>query len=358
MPFRRITIKIGSNVLTAPQHGLDAARLSALVAQIAALYHQGIEIIVVSSGAVAAGRGEFAALRKQDAVQARQLYSAIGQAKLIQLYYELFQQHNIVCGQVLTTKENFRSRRHYLTMQGCVATMLANGAIPIVNENDTVSVSELMFTDNDELSGLMSEMMNADALVILSNVDGIYNGDPHNSQSKIIREVRSRADDFAQFITHNKSEFGRGGMLTKAEIASRTAAAGIEVFIANGKRNNILTDWAAHPNETLCTHFVAKKQKTSSIKKWIHHTQAFATSALVVNAGAVEALRKAAVSLLPIGVTRIVGTFEKGDVVKIMDEQDAIIGVGKVTCNSEKASQVIGKKGEKELVHYNYLFLQ
>ena len=149
---KRITVKIGSNVLARPDGTLDITRMSALTDQIAKLHKAGVEIIVISSGAVASGRSELKIHRKLDAVSARQLFSAVGQAKLINRYYELFREHNIACGQVLTTKENFSTRRQYLTQKQCMEVMLENKVIPIVNENDTISVTELMFTDNDELS--------------------------------------------------------------------------------------------------------------------------------------------------------------------------------------------------------------
>ena len=174
----RIAVKIGSNVLTRRDGTLDVTRMSALVDQVAELHKAGVEIILVSSGAVASGRSEIHPAKKLDSVDQRQLFSAVGQAKLINRYYELFREHNIACGQVLTTKENFSTRRQYLTQKQCMEVMLENKVIPIVNENDTISVTELMFTDNDELSGLISAMMDSETLVILSNIDGIYNGAP------------------------------------------------------------------------------------------------------------------------------------------------------------------------------------
>jgi glutamate 5-kinase len=176
--YKRIAVKIGSNVLTLSDGTLDVERMSSLVNQIATLHKQGVEIVLISSGAVASGRSELKLDKKLDAVSARQLFSAVGQAKLINHYYEMFRKHGIFCGQVLTTKENFGSRRHYLNQKNCMTSMLENNVIPIVNENDTISVTELMFTDNDELSGLIATMMNTQALVILSNIDGIYNGNP------------------------------------------------------------------------------------------------------------------------------------------------------------------------------------
>ena len=172
--LRRIAVKIGSNVLTRKDGTLDITRMSSIVDQVAELHRRGMEIILISSGAVASGRSELRLSQSLDSVSARQLYSAVGQAKLINRYYELFRDHGIACGQILTTKENFSTRRHYLNQKHCMDVMLANNVIPIVNENDTVSVTELMFTDNDELSGLIASMMGMQALIILSNIDGVY----------------------------------------------------------------------------------------------------------------------------------------------------------------------------------------
>ena len=171
----RITVKIGSNVLTRADGSLDVTRMSALVDQVASLRRHGIEVLMVSSGAMASGRSELKhiACGKMDAVDQRQLFSAVGQAKLINRYYEMFRDHGIAVGQVLTMKENFGTRRHYLNQRNYISVMLDNGVIPVINENDTISVTELMFTDNDELSGLIATMMDCDALVILSNIAGV-----------------------------------------------------------------------------------------------------------------------------------------------------------------------------------------
>ena len=187
--FKRIVVKVGSNVLTRPDGTLDTTRMSALTDQLAALHRAGVEVILVSSGAVASGRNELKTQRKLDSVSARQLFSAVGQVKLINHYYELFREYGITCGQVLTTKENFSTRRHYLNQQHCMSVMLENGVIPIVNENDTISLTELMFTDNDELSGLIAAMMDVEALIILSNIDGIYNGNPADPASSVLRST-------------------------------------------------------------------------------------------------------------------------------------------------------------------------
>ena len=168
--FNRIAVKIGSNVLTRADGTLDVTRMSALVDQVVTLHKAGIKIILISSGAVASGRSELMPAKKLDSVDQRQLFSAIGQVKLINRYYELFREYGITVGQVLTMKESFGTRRHYLNQKNCMNVMLENDVLPIVNENDTISVTELMFTDNDELSGLIATMMDAQALIILSNI--------------------------------------------------------------------------------------------------------------------------------------------------------------------------------------------
>ena len=358
MKFKKIAVKIGSNVLTKADGTLDVDRMSALVAQIAALHKKAVEIVLISSGAVASGRSVMGINKKMDVVDQRQLFSAVGQAKLINHYYDLFREHGITVGQVLTTKENFGSRRHYLNQRNCMKVMLENKVLPIVNENDTVSVSELMFTDNDELSGLIASMMDMQALIILSNIDGIYNGSPTNPASKVIRRIE-KGQDISDYIQSSKSTFGRGGMLTKTTIAQKIADHGIDVFIANGKRDNILLHLLNKNDEVICTRFVASSGEVSSVKKWIAHSQGFAKGEIHVNENAAKALNgEKAVSLLPIGATSIIGEFEKDDIVKIIDEKGIELGVGKVQYDSNKAREMLGKKNQKPLVHCDYLYLE
>lgn len=343
--FSRIAVKVGSNVLTRRDGTLDVTRMSALVDQIAELHKTGVEIILVSSGAVASGRSEVHSAKKLDSVDQRQLFSAVGQAKLINRYYELFREHGIAVGQVLTMKENFATRRHYLNQKNCMTVMLENGVIPIVNENDTISVSELMFTDNDELSGLIASMMGAQALIILSNIDGIYNGSPADPTSEVIREI-GQGKDLSSYIQTSKSSFGRGGMLTKTNIARKVADEGITVIIANGKRDNILVDLIQHPESTLCTRFIPSAEPVSSVKKWIAHSEGFAKGELHINYCATELLfSDKAVSILPVGITDVIGEFEKDDIVRIVDFGGKPIGVGKANCDSTQAREAMGKSG-------------
>ena len=254
--MHRIVVKVGSNVLTTDKGKLDITRLSALVDQIAWMREKGYEVILVSSGAVACGRqelrGETADL---DSVEQRQLYSAVGQAKLVNHYYDLFREYGLHVGQVLTMKANFEAGDQYRNQQSCIQLMLDNGVIPVVNENDTVSLTGLMFTDNDELSGLIAKMMNAEMLILLSNINGIYTGDPKDPESELIREVKPE-DDLDEYIQSKKSSAGRGGMESKYHTAREVAASGIRVMIANGKADNILPRLLKDPKKTKHTEFL------------------------------------------------------------------------------------------------------
>ena len=352
--YQRIVIKIGSNVLTQNDGLPDLRRIGHLVEQMAAIRKQGIEVILVSSGAVASGRSMITVSEKSDAVAARQLLASIGQVKLINTYSNLFGQYDILCSQILVTKEDFRDRLHYLNMRNCLEVLLQHQVIPVVNENDVVSVTELMFTDNDELAGLIAAMLNANALLILTNVDGIYDGDPKLAGSKILEEV-DNSTVLPSFVVSGKSQFGRGGMVTKSTIAQKTAQLGIAVHIANGTKDNILTDVLA--GKIAHTRFVPDKGKSGK-KKWIAHSAHTATGAVQVNAGAGEALTSnKATSLLPVGVVKILSDFDKGEIIKLVDEQDKLIGLGIAEYASDKARERLGQKNQKALVHYDYLYL-
>ena len=256
---KRIAVKVGSNVLTRPDGRLDLARMAALVDQIAELRHRGIEVLLISSGAVASGRGALPMLKDEKSVTSRQLFAAVGQAKLIEHYYDLFQEYGITVGQILTTKENFTNETLHANQMRCMTAMLDNGVVPVINENYTVSVEELMFTDNDELSGLVARMMEAEILVILSNVDGVFTGNPDEPGSELIHDVYAD-DDYSSCISGTKSQYGRGGMMTKMKTALGVAADGIEVRIANGRRQDVLIEVLSDPENARCTRFHASKK--------------------------------------------------------------------------------------------------
>ena len=272
-------------------------------------------------------------------------------------YQFLFGKYNILAGQVLAVKESFSDRRHYLNIRNCINALLDNKVIPIVNENDTVSISELMFTDNDELSGMIAAMMGCGSLIILSNVDGIYNGVPGTENSELIRTIDNNTQDIEKYIAPVTSGFGRGGMLTKYSVARKLSDEGTHVYIANGTRNSIVTD-IVRGKDVPFTHFVATSVEKDNVRKWLSHSEAFAKGAVYVNNGARDALKgEKASSLLLIGVEKIEGFFKKGDIIRILDNQGDQIGIGKSQYDSEIAEGLIGEKRKKPLVYYNYMLI-
>ena len=357
MSFKRIVIKVGTNVLTRPDGLLDLTNISHLVDQIAALKLQGKDVILVSSGAVGAGLTLLPGDVGSNKVVRRQVLSAIGQVRLMEIYRGLFSNHSIFCAQVIATKEDFRDRSHYLNMKNCFHALLRDNIIPIVNENDVISVDELMFTDNDELAGLVSAMTNADALIILSSVDGLMDGPPDHPDSKVIQEVDPDDKKWLDYILPSRSSFGRGGMHTKFRIAQKATKVGIHTYIANGKRQNIVLDILK--NDYVGTRFVAK-ENVSNVKKWIAYTEEASKGAVYINPGAEAALcaNDKVSSLLPVGITQIEGEFKKGDLIRIYNEQQETIGIGIAQYGSATAQQYLGKKGKKPLVHYDYLFVE
>jgi len=356
--FNRIAIKVGSNVLTDENGHLDDNIIQQLVFQLAKVVQAGTEVVLISSGAVASGRSIYNFRQKIDTVSSRQLLSAIGQVKLINQYSYHFQKQNLQVAQVLVTKEDFRTRIHYLNMKNCLQVLLSSQIIPIVNENDVVAVTELMFTDNDELAGLVANMINADALILLSNIDGVYNGDPSNPNSKVIEEITDLNIDFSKIVTHKKSEFGRGGMITKCNMAAKIAATGLHVFIANGKSSNIILN-IVQGNNKAGTHFIPGGKVQSGLKKWLAHSGGFSKAKIMINDGALHALRsKQAISVLPIGIIKLAGEFRKGDLLEIATADGEAIGWGVAQYGYEKAGERMGQHNQKPLIHYDYLYLK
>ncbi|MET4081073.1 glutamate 5-kinase [Pedobacter sp. UYP30] len=352
--YKKIVVKIGSNVLTKPNGLPDEPRLQHLVNQLTNLMQRGIEVILVSSGAVAFGRSLNLISEKIDAVKARQVLAATGQIKLINAYAKLFGEQQISSAQVLVTKEDFRDRTHYLNMKNCMQTLLQHHIIPIVNENDVVAITELMFTDNDELAGLIASMLNAEALFVLTNVDGLYDGDPALENTQVITQIDREPVALNSFVAKNKSSFGRGGMATKLSMSQKISKLGIAVHIANGKTDHILTDlFDGSPTHT---HFIPGKKKSGK-KRWIAHSENAAKGAVKVNNGAKAALSVGkAISILPVGVIEIISDFAKGDVIKILDEDNQNIGLGIAEYGSDKAKEQLGQAHQKPLVHCDYFF--
>jgi len=355
--YKRITLKVGSNVLALQDGNLNENLIAKIVEQIVFLKQKGVEILLVSSGAVASGRKIIGEPKNCDAVSRRQLWAAVGQVKLIQKYSELFDRHGIICSQVLATKEDFRDRRHFLNMRNCLETLLKNSVLPVINENDVVSITELMFTDNDELSGLITNMMKSDALIILSNIDGIYDSTPSDPGSKVIPIIEPGNMTASRYITSSKSDFGRGGMITKFSIAKKIAMSGTPVHIANGFTGNILLNIVEGNKNTIQTIFTPGR-KTTTFKKWLAHSDTVVKGAVHINAGAAARLRdRYATSLLPVGVTGIEGEFAKGDIIQIIDNNGIAIGLGRSEYSSDTIRKKAGEHNAKPVIHYDYMYL-
>lgn len=240
--YRKIVIKVGTNVLTNADGHLNFGVMQNLVYQIAGLQRNGIKVTLVTSGAMAAGRSIISSLSTKREVSRRQVLAAAGQVKLISIYNEILKEYGLHSAQVLATKEDFRDSSHRRNLKSCLIALMRERLLPIVNENDTVAIAELMFTDNDELASSIALLLNADALFILTNVDGIYTGNPYDEKSTLLSELSCDTDDVTAYIQEETSAFGRGGMQSKAKMAFQTARAGIIVHIANGTRQNVVLD--------------------------------------------------------------------------------------------------------------------
>ncbi len=346
---KRIVVKVGTKVMTEDGR-LSEAVLQGIVDQVAALKKQGMDVIVITSGAVATGKG-LLGQTPSDSVAQRQVFAAVGQVGLMTLYAKLFEKYGYRCAQVLVTKGDFRDKQHYANMQNCFENLLQENIVPIVNENDTVSISELVFTDNDELAGLIASQLNVDAVVFLTSVDGVMTG-----SGSVVPEIRE--EDMGSFeadINDTKSAGGRGGMKTKFTIAKRLMAHGITVHIANGARANIVLDVAE--GKPVGTTFVPTK-KISAVKRRLAYSEGLAVGTVYVDKGAEKILTaKKSASLLPVGVVRLEGAFKKGETVEIRSEDGRKLGFGVAQYDASEAASQIGRKGGHALIHYNSMVI-
>lgn len=351
--YSRIIVKVGTNVITTADGLLDLPVVTHLVEQIVALREQGVEVVLISSGAMGCGRSLIKVDKGVNPVVKRQVLASIGQVKLMQTYLQLFQMTKHLCAQVLVTKEDFRDRMHYMNMKNCFEALLSQGVVPIVNENDVISVDELMFTDNDELACFAASMLEADGLFILSSVEGIFDRDPSAEGASLIATVDAKTS-LQKYISTSKSLFGRGGMLTKAKMGQKMASMGIRTVIANGQRHNVLCDLVAGQN--IGTHFVPSDVKSSSMRCWLATRESYEKGTIFINAGAERVLRTKIASLLPIGITKVVGDFQKGDIITIRTEETGKVGWGIAAYGSELARTNIGQQRKKALINYDHLF--
>lgn len=349
--YKRIVIKIGTGVITEADR-LNEKVMREIVRQIAHLRRSGVESIVVTSGAVAAGKVAVISndARKDD----RQVYAALGQPVLMGVYAKLFREEGFAPAQVLVTKEDFRDREHYRSMKECFENLLRGNIVPIVNENDVIARHALSFSDNDELAGLVASQLDAEAVIMLTSVDGVLSDS--DGEKKLISEVSlAEVDSFEEHVTHMKSQGGRGGMRRKFEIAKRLMAAGVTTYIANGTKENIIVDLVEGISRG--TKFVPDK-KLSGVKRRLAHSEGLSLGSVTVNKGAEEILLSGEFkSLLPVGITEVEGDFKKGDTIEIQNEKGKRIGYGVAQYGHEKAKELKGKKGGRALIHYDYLFV-
>ncbi|MEK7106854.1 MAG: glutamate 5-kinase [Patescibacteria group bacterium] len=241
--YKKIIIKIGTGVISKRNGKLNSRVLKLLIGQVAGLRKKGIETAIVTSGAVGTGRGLITIEDGADSVIKKQVYAAVGQVKLMNMYAKYFAKHGIFCAQILATKEDFRDKEHYQNMKNCMENLIRDNVIPVINENDAVAVAELMFTDNDELAGLIALQLAVDAVIILTSVDGVFAGNPKDKNARVVAEIPyAEIASFEKYLTPDKSEFSRGGMQTKFGVAKELAEKGIATHIANGLKSGVLSD--------------------------------------------------------------------------------------------------------------------
>ncbi len=362
---RRWVIKIGSALLTDDGVGLHRARIEGWVAQMAALRREGVEVVLVSSGAVAAGMPRLGMRERPHALHELQAVAAVGQMSLIQTWESAFSRFDLHTAQVLLTHDDLSSRQRYLNARSSLRTLLDYGVVPVVNENDTVVTEEIRFGDNDTLAALVTNLVEAELLVVLTDQDGLFDGDPRrNANAKLIREAQAN-DAGLDAMVGGGGELGRGGMVTKLRAARLAARSGANTIIAGGMHDDVLG--CIRRGDEVGTLLVADTVPLSARKQWLAgHLQL--RGRLVIDAGAAEVLRRDGRSLLAVGVRGVEGEFHRGDVVACVDEAGREIARGLVNYNhdevariqgqpSEKIESILGYIDEPELIHRDNLVL-
>lgn len=350
--YKTIVVKIGTNALLSKKGALHKKRLKEVVNQLVDLHEKGIQVVLVSSGAMGCAHTLISPKSHCSPVEKRQLLASIGQVELMFAYRNAFKRRSITIAQVLATKDDFRSRKHYLNMKQCFEILLKERVIPIVNENDVVSVEELMFTDNDELAGLVTSMIQADALIMLTCVDGVLAESTDGKTQEIINIILPE-DNIDAFAFKEKSSFGRGGMETKIHVAKTVASLGTTTHIANAATPDVLSRIVA--GEEIGTIVMPKKIKRSNTQRWLASSTTAKQGSIVVDEGVARVLTSdKPINLLPIGILSVTGEFEKDDVVSVCDLKGKVIGMGKASYDSIKLQKVLGKKGQTAFIRSAY----
>ncbi len=361
----RWVIKIGSSLITENGRGLDQRAISSWVEQISKLREAGKEVLIVSSGSVAEGMARIGWKQRPHALHELQAAAALGQMGLIQHFESCFKKHNIHSAQILLTHEDLSNRQRYLNARSTLKTLLKLGAIPIINENDTVATDEIRFGDNDTLGALVCNLVEADTLVLLTDQQGLFNKDPRdNEDAELIPESSAHNPDLLAMAGEGGA-LGQGGMRTKITAAQRAARSGANTIIASGAAENILQKIAR--GEVVGTLLTTDNEPMSARKQWLAN-QLKVSGRLTLDAGASHAIVKSGVSLLAVGVNKVEGDFQRGEVVSCINDEGKEIARGLVNYDAKESQQIKGQSSEKferilgyvddaELVHRDNLVL-
>ena len=362
---KRWVIKIGSSLITDEGRGLNKQAIHDWTEQIADLRKAGKEILLVSSGAVAEGMARIGWKKRPHALHELQAAAALGQMGLIQHFESCFKQHNICTAQVLLTHEDLGDRQRYLNARSTLKTLLQLGAIPIINENDTVATDEFRFGDNDTLGALVSNLVEADTLVILTDQQGLFDKDPrYNDDARLIEEANANDPELLK-MAGGSGALGQGGMRTKITAAQRAARSGATTVIAAGAQDKVLQKIAQ--GESTGTLLVAGSEPMTARKRWLAN-QLRVSGKLYLDSGASRAIEKSGVSLLSVGVNRVEGNFQRGEVVSCISDDGREIARGLVNYDAKESQQIMGRPSEKiesilgyvddaELIHRDNLVL-
>ncbi len=362
----RLVVKVGSSLVTNDGRGLDEDAIAEWARQIAALRGAGKEVVMVSSGAIAEGMKRLGWTRRPHEMHDLQAAAAVGQMGLAQVYESCFRGHHMQTAQVLLTHEDLADRRRYLNARSTMLTLLRLGVVPIINENDTVVTDEIKFGDNDTLGALVANLIEADALVILTDQAGLYTADPRKEPgATLLTQVRAGDPALDHIAGGAGSAIGRGGMITKVQAARRAASSGTHTVVAGGRQPDVLIRLAA--GESVGTRFIAAAPRITARKQWLADLLQL-RGAVLVDAGASKALAGGS-SLLPIGVTAVSGEFERGDVVAVRDTDGREIGRGLSNYSSSETRRImrrpsaeiesiLGFVEEPELIHRDNLVLR
>ena len=350
---KRWVVKIGSALLTNNGLGLNHAAIKDWVEQISVLRNSGIDIVLVSSGAVAEGMSRLNWSERPQALHELQAAAAIGQMGLVQAYESEFQSHDLHTAQILLTHDDLSNRTRYLNARSTLQSLLNLGVVPVVNENDTVVYDEIQFGDNDTLAALVVNLIEADHLIILTDQNGLYDQDPsQTSDAKLISEAACTDEKLDAMVKGKSGSLGRGGMLTKLRAARLAARSGANTIIANGRDSNILMQ--LYEGAVLGTCLLAEQMPITARKQWLA-SQLQLAGTITVDTGAESMLLNKGVSLLPVGITKVAGTFTRGDVVACVNSDGKEIARGLVNYGSSEARKLVGVSSDKIALTLGYI---